>query len=1236
MADDRFTKKEFRALVDKTERLPLLPARTTPVRTQLERWSDTSRMLTDAIPQPVKTISRHSFRICSRVLGVLAIVLLLAVAGAYLRLMQSPVSFAFLVPTIQSELNTQIKGYRFRIGNAVLQLSNDWGLEFRLTDVSLNDDDGKEIAKAPSAAIDMSETSLMQLSVAPSSIELIDPKVLVFTDAGTQETATSQQVPQGQPTQGARTRAAGQGGTPRSINPAQIPPQAQNAPVVTANLDPGLLLGRLFGALEARGGSSSALKRIGVRNAAIYFVSASAISEWKVPTFHIDIQQQGGNTALSGELDLVQDASPSRLSFKASNRTQQKSYLLEMSAEDVSPEAVARSFPTVEALRLVKLPMSATARVEISHGGNVLSGNGEIKLGKGIFYAPWDKKHPAAIDSGMLRVRFDKSTEAVIVEPLELRWDDNLLTLAATIAKTETPNPNAPRWSMIVDGRGTRLGAQEYGVPAIPLDVFRLAATYDTASGNATLNDFTIKAADAQITLAGSAADIANGGDARLTGTISPMPLAFLKVIWPTFVANGAKEWVGENVPAGRITGGSVDVNLSRSVIADLKNDGDVPDSAVSFILKLANLQIYHVKGLPPIRTTQQSIVKVVGRHFRHDIPEARIEVPSGKPIQFSDGYFVVDDLREEFPDCDIGFKAKGDAAGVLELLDQPPLGYVKAVGFKSNIMNGQVATSFKLSLPLLKELKFKQLKFSGKTRVSELKSNGLPGGIVVNGGAVSFDVTEAAISATGEMKVNGVPVSLAWQRILDAPPEKQPTLRLAGILTEKARDDLALNVNHIVKGDLPIALAVSLQKDGPPKLYMEANLTGSEIFLTAIGWRKPNGQRATLSFDLSQRADNYLVLDNFKMVGDNLAIDGQLVLNDKRRIANFDFPQFSTNQLTRLAISGELAPQNILKIRAKGAAFDGRQFFKSILSSGKTTEAQPAPQKDEPGLDLAVEIETLFGHSDATLKSVVLSAKRRAGKLTYLDVSGRLNGQELIGIRVDQKSGQRLMIAESTDAGSTLRLIGLYNAMRGGLLSLRLDLDGGGQAEKTGTLTVRNFVIAGDQVLGKVVTRAEQENTRQRPGGEAVAQAASSGAPLQFDRMTVPFSTTSGQFILHNFAINGPVLGATMRGSIDLGRDALNLSGTYVPLYGLNSVLGGVPLLGELLGGREGVLGITFAVQGRMGNPDVRVNPLSMVAPGFLRQLFEFDNNQQEAAPREIEQPKSQRGAAKRTGATP
>ena len=48
---------------------------------------------------------------------------------------------------------------------------------------------------------------------------------------------------------------------------------------------------------------------------------------------------------------------------------------------------------------------------------------------------------------------------------------------------------------------------------------------------------------------------------------------------------------------------------------------------------------------------------------------------------------------------------------------------------------------------------------------------------------------------------------------------------------------------------------------------------------------------------------------------------------------------------------------------------------------------------------------------------------------------------------------------------------------------------------------------------------------------------------------------------------------------------------------------------IGLLLGnGRDrGLLGVTFKLEGDADSPDVSINPLSIVAPGIFRSIFEF-----------------------------
>jgi hypothetical protein len=68
-----------------------------------------------------------------------------------------------------------------------------------------------------------------------------------------------------------------------------------------------------------------------------------------------------------------------------------------------------------------------------------------------------------------------------------------------------------------------------------------------------------------------------------------------------------------------------------------------------------------------------------------------------------------------------------------------------------------------------------------------------------------------------------------------------------------------------------------------------------------------------------------------------------------------------------------------------------------------------------------------------------------------------------------------------------------------------------------------------------------------------------------------------------------------------------MDLRGVATP-GGLNRVFGEVPLIGGLLGGGEdeGLVGLTFSAQGSLADPKLRTNPISALAPGFLRKLFE------------------------------
>jgi len=110
-----------------------------------------------------------------------------------------------------------------------------------------------------------------------------------------------------------------------------------------------------------------------------------------------------------------------------------------------------------------------------------------------------------------------------------------------------------------------------------------------------------------------------------------------------------------------------------------------------------------------------------------------------------------------------------------------------------------------------------------------------------------------------------------------------------------------------------------------------------------------------------------------------------------------------------------------------------------------------------------------------------------------------------------------------------------------------------------------------------------------------------------------VGFTRAPGKMSIHEGLVSGPMVGATIDGVMDYANNDLRMRGTFVPLYGLNSAFGEIPIVGFLLGGKEGLIGsMTYEVVGSPGAPVLRVNPISMVAPGFVRKFLEFPSSVQ------------------------
>ena len=148
------------------------------------------------------------------------------------------------------------------------------------------------------------------------------------------------------------------------------------------------------------------------------------------------------------------------------------------------------------------------------------------------------------------------------------------------------------------------------------------------------------------------------------------------------------------------------------------------------------------------------------------------------------------------------------------------------------------------------------------------------------------------------------------------------------------------------------------------------------------------------------------------------------------------------------------------------------------------------------------------------------------------------------------------------------------------------------------GTLDVDSSTLVSQEILGENVTE----------GVVAGLEEFLTDGSLELDVLKVPFSYNGDILELTDLKANGPTLGLTMEGEIATTQGLINVNGVVVPAYGINSLLGNIPIVGGLFSGGDGkgLFGVAYRVKGTTDEPDVSVNTLSGLAPGFLRLLFE------------------------------
>ncbi|MGE0005917.1 MAG: DUF3971 domain-containing protein [Parvibaculaceae bacterium] len=1115
---------------------------------------------------------------------LLSLTAIVVVAGGvlFVRLMTGPVSLDFMRDRIQSQINSNLGGLRVRLDGVIVERDADTGMpHFRLRNVELTDPQGEVIARAPKAAIGVDGSELMSGTVVPKQIELIGPRIVVrrTLDGGFKLGFDEHHAADGP------RNETGKSNQETSLR--QIPPETQGATVID------FLSGTMPGAERATATIAS-LDSILVSDAAIQLIDEVNSTSLSIPKASLAFKRMPYGFTLFSEASIASGGEPWRAEISASYRRQRKSFAVSARISDLVPANIADDIFALSKLAQVKLPLSGHVEMEVSENAEILSGSAEFTAAAGEVGLPGFIAEPIAVDEGLLRIDFDPQSGGMVISNSTLLIGGTPAQLSGRITPVRQADRRLDALKIEINARNLSLDPSANVDQEIAIDRVDFSGVASVREPRFDVEDAVVMAGNAGIRLRGTFTGGEHSVGIRLAGRLRDISAPLLKRLWPPIIAPNTRRWVNTNILAGRITDGEFTINLPVDALAQGLAAKLIPNDAVSARFGLEGVTTTYFGGLPPISEASGEGT-LGGDTFALRLDKGKVKVPSGRTVDLGKGTLRMTSLLAPMTPADIHLECKGDIPAFLEYLDLDPLNLVSKSGGKARAMTGDATAAVDLHLPLKKIVSRDDVKVSAVAKLRHAGLRNALDGIDLSDGSIELKITEDAIRAEGTAKLNDFAARLTWWR--DGGADQPQNAVIETELDAKERAAIGADVSDFLDG--PVKVKVSLQdfRDEVGRIRIEADLSKAQLRLAAIDWWRPPSPRTTATFDYVPGDGKSGRIDNLTIKGADLLVKGQISVDKSGNVSEARFPTIVLNEDNRFGVR-VVRGADATNVSINGTSFDARPLIRSLFANRSAPES-----RTKSVLIVDALIDKVYAHRGEVVKGVAGSFVLRNGYVERATLNGTFFSGQPITIRVNPAGdgGRDLRIA-GRDAGSALRAANLYSKVAGGQIDFVARLGAGADATvRNGRLTLRDFEVRDEAALAELDQKGRPKKAGPRRGGGVV-----------FSRLTLPFTSDARFIRIGDTLVKGPELGATAQGLIRKTDGAIDIDGTIIPAYALNSAIGEVPILGDILtGGKgEGIFGLTYALGGTMSRPRFQVNPVSAIAPGILRKFFEYGSS--------------------------
>ena len=743
-----------------------------------------------------------------------------------------------------------------------------------------------------------------------------------------------------------------------------------------------------------------------------------------------------------------------------------------------------------------------------------------------------------------------------------------------------------------------------------PVDVrdAQIDLSYQSGDKTAQLGSFKATLNDVVFYGDGSAQLGEDSASIPLTIRTDLLPLESVPPLFPkTEYDSDAAEWLLRRLSEGSFS----DVSVKTVLKADKREDGwSVQTSNTLLDFAFDGVSVKYSDSLMPATDTR-------GRGV-FDFAAERLEI-TGEHTKIGD--VVARKADMVFNDilvvgggvADLKITAEGPLKTVFEYISDEPIDMGGQLGFDVGGVQGRADMELDISFPTVKDIPKEDVKVAVKAKLHDVTIPKVVEGLDLTGGPFDLTVKDGAFGVKGTGKLAGRDITLDWDQFLESKGKPYAMKAKAQIVADKElRHHFGIDLDEYISGDLPIDLVYTEKADDSAVIDVKGMLGPMRLHIDPFRYDKPPGVAGDVSLQAFLQDGVLKEVGSLNLKTRDFSLSGGRLLFRPMNGKDADLHRGKILRAvigrTDMAVDFEIAADGILKVSAEGPALDIEPFSRTDRAGEAET---PGASDESRPMMISATAKKMFIKDERFLNQTKTYIETNTGgDATRLEMDAKAGaGDVYIRFKPDA-AGKRNFRMEAEDAGAFLYAMSLYDNIRGGTVRIYGEPKGRDlYGDLSGVAQIEKFRVVKAPGLAKLLSVMSLSGVAQLLNNEGLA----------FDRLESEiewlFRDEGNLLVLKDGRTSGSSVGLTFEGRFDQAAGTMDMKGTIIPMTEVNNLLSNIPLVGELLTGGSGLIAATYTMKGPSDAPEVAINPLSVLTPGFLRKIL-FEGGGEDASP--------------------